>query len=80
MLCSFMTLLFNAFVISLQLTSLTEDQLVSEAEKATLHARWLETTKSRKRKKPATEKDAIQVEGVPVFYFLHRTRVVCLVF
>ena len=34
--------------------------------KATLHARWLETTKSRKRKKPATEKDAVQVEGVPV--------------
>ena len=50
----------------LQLDALTEDQLVSEEEKAALHARWLESTKSKKRKKPATGKDTVQMDNVPV--------------
>ena len=50
------------FVMLLQFDTLTEDQLVSEEEKAALHTRWL----SLVGKKPATDKDIVQMDGVPV--------------
>ena len=53
------------FVMLLQLQTLSEDQLVSEEEKAALHTRWLALV-SKKRKKPAPEKDVVQMDGVPV--------------
>ena len=62
----FYDLIFNTFIMLLQPETLSEDQLVSEEEKAELHARWLEATKSKKRKKPATDKDVVQMDGVPV--------------
>ena len=58
--------MFDNFSMFLQLEILTEDQLVLEKKKVELHARWLETTKSKKRKKPATDKDVVQMDGVPV--------------
>ena len=39
---------------------------MSEKEKAELHARWLEATKSKKCKKTATDKDVVQMDDVPV--------------
>ena len=58
--------MFDISVMLLQLETLSEDQLVSEEEKAELHARWLEATKSKKRKKPSSGKDDVQMDGVQV--------------
>ena len=51
-------------IMILQLETLTDNQLVSEEEKAALHTRYLATI-SRKRKKPASAKDAVQMDETP---------------
>ena len=65
MLCTY-DLIFNTLIMLLQLETLSEDQLVSEEEKAELHVRWLEATKSKKRKKPSSGKDPVQMHSVQV--------------
>ena len=56
----------NTFCHVLQLETLTEDQLVSDVEKAELHAGWLAANPSKKRKKPAVSKDAVELDSVPI--------------
>lgn len=66
MLCTYDFAFLTLSCHVLQLETLSEDQLVSEEEKAALHARWLASTESKKRKKPSSGTDAVQLEGIPV--------------